>query len=224
MVTKKEQYIEVLKRFDNPVTILEWAKEIIRVYPVTLEQINSKTNELMTLKDLVSRLSLNVSEGDFSNILVDNTQPYQKVQYFSENDKRNLIEERHQKDMEYVLVESKKEEDIQKSTEFDRYRLEEFSQIVTQLNGYFKLNFKLHHTYSLLSETQSSKHHVGNLEILRENDSELKSDGDQRFTIEEQKAYIKRVISIHLMIVKDIDITLTDEVLDMLLDRLEKVY
>ena len=224
MVTKKEQYVEVLKTFDKEVTILEWAKRVVAMHPITLQQINSNTNEPMTFKELVSKLSLIVSEGEFQNIMVDDSEPYRKVRYISTTDKSNLISKIHTKDMELIVIESRKEEDIKKSTEFDLYRLEEFAHIIKQLNRYFKLDFKLHHTYSLLMDNQSAKHHVGNLEILREGDSRLKEDGDKRFTIEEQKAYIKRVISVHLMIVKEIDITLTDEVLEMLLDRLTRVY
>ena len=224
IVTKKEQYLEVLKTFDNAVTILEWAKKIVKLHPSILKQINSKTNETMTLKELVSGLSLKVSDGEFSNIVVENCKPYRRVQYVSETVKNTLMSRARAKDIELILLESKIKQDIKKSTESDRYRLEEFSNIVKQLNRYFKLDFQLHYTYSLLRDNKLAKHHVSNLEILTEVHSKLKKEGFKRFSIEEQKAYIKRVISIHLMIRNDIELDLTDEVLDMLLERLTKVY
>jgi len=223
-MTKKEQYLDVLKTFDNAVTILDWAKRVVEVHPVVLKQINSKTNEMMTLKELVSELSLKVSQGVFSNVLVENCQPYRRVEYISKIAKNSLISKIRVKDIELILLESKIEQDIKKSTESDRYRLEEFSNIIKQLNRYFKLDFQLHYTYSLLRENKLAKHYVSNLEILTEQHDKLKKDGQKRFSIEEQKAYIKRIISIHLMVRKDIEIDLTDEVLDMLLERLTKVY
>jgi len=224
IVTKKEHYLEVLKTFDRAVTILEWAKKVVELHPENLQQINSKTNETMTLKELVSGLSLKVSEGVFDNVVVDNCKPYRRVQYVSETVKNTLMSRARAKDIELILLESKIKQDIQKSTESDRYRLEEFSNIVKQLNRYFKLDFQLHHTHSLLRDSKLGKHHVGNLEVLTEAHGKLKKDAQKRFSIEEQKAYIKRIIAIHLMIRTDIELDLRDEVLDMLLERLTKVY
>jgi len=215
-MTKKEQYLEVLKTFNESVTILKWAKRVVEMYPTVLEK--------MTIKELVSGLSLKVSDGEFSNILVENCKPYRRVQYVSTVVKNSLISKARVKDIELILVESKVNQDINKSTELDRYRLEEFMNIVKQLNRDFKLNFQIHYTHSLLRENKLGKHHVNNFEVLTEPHSKLKKDAQKRFSIEEQKAYIKRIISIHLMIRKDIELDLTDEVLDMLLERLTKVY
>ena len=224
MVTKKEKFIEILKRFDKPVSIITWTKKIVEQYPSILTQINSNTNEIMTMKELLTGISLKVSKGEFSNIHVVNHGAFRTVQYISDDMKNSLLKKELFKDLEPLLLERKMDEDIKKSTEADRYRLEEFSSIVDQLNRYFSLNFIFHHAKAINDSKKSGRHHIENLEILTSEHAVLKKDGQKRLSIEEQKAYIKRIISIHMMINKTIDLNLTDEVLDMLLDRLEKIY
>ena len=223
-MTKRERFIDVLRTFDTPVTVSEWAKSVIEQYPSLLTQINSKTNEKMTLKDLAMTISLKVSKGEFSEIKIFDNGSYRKVMYMTESMKNELTKKEVKKDLESINLESKIKEDISKSTESDRYRLEELNSIKDQLNRYFALNFVLHHASSLTNKNNKSKHHVDNLELLTEEHILIKKDGENKFSIDEQKAYIKRIISIQMMINKSIDINLTDEVLEMLLERLEKIY
>ncbi|CAA6804117.1 MAG: Unknown protein [uncultured Sulfurovum sp.] len=222
-MTKKERFMHVLKTFEAPVTISTWVNKVVEDYPSILNQINSTTNEPMTLKSLAANMSLKVSKGEFPEIKILDVEPYRQVLYISENKKNDLTKIELHKDVESITIEEKIDEDIKKLTESDRYRLEEVVNIKEQLNRYFSLNFVLHHAYSLLNSKQG-KHHVDNLQLLTKEHSVLKKDGEKKFSIEEQKAYIKRIISVHMMINKSIDINLTDEVLEMLLDRLEKVY
>jgi len=223
-MTKQEKFIEVLRTFDTAVTVSEWANRVVEQYPAILNQINSKTNEPMTLKALATTMSLKVSRGEFSELKVLDSEPYRRVMYLTENKKNDLTKMEVTKDVEAIVLESKMNDDIKKSTEQDRYRLEELSSICTQLNKYFRLNFNFHHAQSLSSTTKSGRHHVDNIQLLTTEHSLFKEDGTKKFSIEEQKAYIKRVISVHMMIDKSIDINLTDEILEMLLDRLEKIY
>jgi len=223
-MTKQERFIEVLKTFDTPVTVSEWATRVVEQYPAILNQINSKTNELMTLKALATTMSLKVSRGEFSNLKVLDSEPYRRVMYLTENKKKNLTKMEVTKDIEAIVLETKIKEDIKRSSDQDKYRLEELNSICSQLNKYFTLDFNLHHAESLSNSKKSGRHHVTNLQLLTREHSILKKDGTKKFSIEEQKAYIKRVISVHMMIDRSIDINLTDDVLEMLLDRLEKIY
>jgi len=223
-MTKQERFIEVLSTFETPVTVAKWANRVVEHYPSILNQINSKTNEQMTLKALVATMSLKVSRGEFSELKVLDSEPYRQVLYVPENKKKDLTKKEVTKDVEPILLESKIDEDIKKSSDYDRYRIEELNSICEQLNKYFKLDFNLHHAESLSDSKKSGRHHIDNLQLLTREHSLLKKDGAKKFSIEEQKAYIKRVISVHMMIDRTIDINLTDEVLEMLLDRLEKIY
>lgn len=223
-VMKEDRYMEVLKKAKVPITVLQWANKVIEEYPTILKQINSKTNEFMTLQALVTNMSLKVSKGEFENLKVIESKPYRTVMYVSESKKNDLIKKEVYQDIVSVVIEEKIEADTKKSTESERYRLEELTSITNQLNRYFSLNFVLHHASSLSSEKNHGKHSADNLQILTLEHSLLKKDGEKKFSIEEQKAYIKRIISVYMMIDKSIEINLTDEVLEMLLDRLEKIY
>ncbi|MBU1669246.1 hypothetical protein KKC13_12585 [bacterium] len=223
-MTKTEKFIEVLQTFNDPVTIATWAKRIVELYPVVLNQINSNTNEKMTLREFVARISVKVSKGEFPNIEIENCEPYRKVKYCSESMKNERIQKNLNKDIELIVLDEHRQKDLSKLNESDRYRIEEFTSITDQLNRYFNLNFELHHVLSLTNRQKIGKHHADNLQLLTSEHALQKKDDEVRFTIDEQKAYIKRVIVVHTMVSKHLDINLTDEVLDMLLDRLAKVY
>ena len=223
-MTKKERFIEVLKTFDQPVTVAVWSKRVAEQYPSILNQINSKTNEKMTLKELAVGIGLKLSKGEFPEVFINNVQPYRVVEYISESRLNELIKSAAKKDTESILIESKMKQDIQKLAESEKYRLEELKSIHEQLNRYFSLNFELHHAYGLLGDKKEGRHSADNLQILTKEHALIKRDASKKFSIEEQKAYIKRTIAIQMMINKEIDINLTDEVLEMILDRLEKVY
>ena len=223
-MTKTDKFIEVLQTFNHSVTIAEWSKRIVELYPAVLTQQNGKNSETMTLRELIARMSLKVSKEEFSEVEVENSLPYRKVRYMASGMKKEYIKKIANKDIEPIIVEERMQEDINKLNESERYRIEEFINITDQLNRYFNLNFQLHHSLSLSNSKNIGKHYADNIQLLTMEHVLLREDGEQKFTIEEQKAYIKRIIVIHTMVSKHLDITLTDEVLDMLLDRLAKVY
>jgi len=223
-MTKTDKFIEVLQTFNHSVTIAEWSKRIVELYPAVLTQQNNKNSESMTLRELTARISLKVSKEEFPEIEVENTLPYRKVRYLHSGMKKEYIKKVANKDIEPIIIAERMEEDINRLNESERYRIEEFSGITDQLNRYFNLNFQIHHSFSLTNSKNMGKHHADNLQILTAEHALLREDGEPKFTIEEQKAYIKRIIVVHTMVSKHLDINLTDEVLDMLLDRLAKVY
>jgi len=221
---KTDKFTEVLQTFNHSVTIAEWSKRIVELYPAVLTQQNGKNNEAMTLRELTARISLKVSKEEFLEIEIENTLPYRKVKYISLEMKKESIKKIANKDIEPIIISERMEEDINRLNESERYRIEEIAGITDQLNRYFNLNFELHHSLSLINGKNMGKHYADNLQILTTEHVLLREDGEAKFTIEEQKAYIKRIIVVHTMVSKHLDINLTDEVLDMLLDRLAKVY
>jgi len=224
IMTKSDKFMEVLQTFNTSVTIATWAKRIVELYPAVLVQGTDKKATKMTLRELTGRISLKVSKGDFSDIEVENSTPYRKVKYISSEMQKESLKITANNDMEPVDLENKINKDLEKLSESERYRIEEFMSITDQLNRYFNLNFELHHAYGLNSQKELGKHHADNLQLITTEHMKLKEANEPKFTIEEQKAYIKRIIVVHTMVIKHLDINLTDEVLDMLLDRLAKVY
>ena len=223
-MTKTDKFIEILQTFNHSVTIAEWSKRIVELYPAVLTQQNGKNSETMTLRELTARMSLKVSKEEFAGVIIENNFSYRKVQYLDSGMKKEYIKKIANKDIEPIIIEERMQEDINKLNESERYRIEEFINITDQLNRYFNLNFQLHHALSLTNTKDVGKHYADNIQLLTVEHTLLREDGEQKFTIEEQKGYIKRIIVIHTMVSKHLDITLTDEVLDMLLDRLAKVY
>jgi len=207
-MTRNERFSNVLRTFERPVTILEWINKIIEQYPIILKQINSQTNEFMTYHALASTISSKVARGEFPEVKILNSESYSNVKYMIDN--KNLRK--------------KVDENIEKFSDQDKYRFDELSSICKQLNKYFKLDFNLHHGQVLSNSKHRGRHHIDNIQLLTKEHSLLKKDGAKKFSIEEQKVYIKRVISVHMMVDRSLDINLTDDVLEMLLDRLEKIY
>lgn len=221
---KQEMYRDILKESKEPLSIVEWATKIIEKSPSILKQIDSRTNRPVRFEAFVSALSLKVSKGEMKNVQVVENKPYRQVMYLSDLKKNELMKQTLADDLASISINKKIQRDIDKASEYERYRLEEFKNVTEQLNKYFAVNFVLHHAYSLKKERKEAKHHADNLQILTFEHSLVKKDADKRFSIEEQKAYIKRSIVVHMMIDRKIELNLIDEVLEMLLDRLDKVY
>jgi len=223
-MTKKERFLEVLKACDRPVTVAEWAEKVVERYPLILNQVNSKTNKLMTLKDLVLGLGQKLSKHEFEEVTILNINPYRKVEYIPESMRMNLMKQCIKRDAEPLMIASKIKKDIERLPESDKYRIEELNSIKEQLNSYFALNFILHHVYGVMSEKKEGRYNADNLELLTEEHANKKSMEQIKFSLETQKLYIKRMIDVQMMLNSDMEINLSDDVLDMLLERLEKVY
>ena len=76
-----------------------------------------------------------------------------------------------------------------------------------------------------IKDSQSAKYHPTNLQLLiKAHNGKKNKKNWQQFTFEGQKEYIKQVIALQIMIASRLEISLVDDVLDSLLERLGKVY
>jgi hypothetical protein len=175
----------------------------------------------MTLVELTTAISIKLSKGELPQVEIENALPYRKVHYLSNSAQKALIKEHANRDREPMLLEAYVEEGVLKLNESERYRVEEFKSIVDQLNRYFNMNFELHY---LSTKQKRGKYHPDTFELLTSEHIIKRGHEKVRFTIESQKAYIRRVLVVDSMVSKALDMNLTDEVLDLLLDRLEKIY
>jgi hypothetical protein len=221
-MTKKERFINVLRTFERPVTLSEWTNRIIEYYPVVLNQINSQTNELMTPKALASTLKRKVSRGEYPEVKIVDLGSYRDRLYMVKNNQLNPKKEF--KDITKRRLERRREKTTQKYSAQEKYRFEEFNTICRQLNKYFGVDFKIDYAASLSHTPKRGRDYLEQIQLLTKEHSQIKKDDAKRFSIEEQKAYIKRVISVQMMLDRSMEIHLTDDILEMLLDRLEKVY
>ena len=174
---------------------------------------------------MAARISSRLSSGGFSEVEVDESERPRKVRYISEADKKMLIEDELEADIEPLTRAERIRKDTEALGEYERYRIEEMETIAKQLNRFFSLDFEVDHATALLNPTQQGSHHPDNLQLLiKAHNGKKNKKNWERFSIDEQIEYIKHVIALQTLIASRLDIALVDDVLDSLLERLQKVY
>jgi len=228
-MTKSQKYLEALKTFDDWVIVSEWAVRVGELYPDILEAANeqavNQANETTGLRELAARISSRLSTGGFPEVEIDDSERPRRVRYISEAQKEERIEEELEADIEPLTRAERIRQDTQALSEIERYRIEEFETIAKQLNKFFSLDFEVDHAFALLNPSESGKHHPDNLQLLiKAHNGKKNKKNWKRFTLEEQKEYIQKVIALQTMIASRLEISLVDDVLESLLERLERIY
>jgi ribonuclease BN (tRNA processing enzyme) len=228
-MTKAQKYLEALKTFDDWVIVSEWAIKVGEVYPDLLAEANvqaeQQANPTTGLRELAARISSRLSSGGFPEVEVDESERPRKVRYISEAAKKVLLEDELEADIEPLTRAERIRKDTEALGEYERYRIEEMETIAKQLNRFFSLDFEVDHATALLNPTQQGSHHPDNLQLLiKAHNGKKNKKNWERFSIDEQIEYIKHVIALQTLIAGRLDITLVDDVLDSLLERLVKVY
>lgn len=228
-MTKAQKYLEALKTFDDWVIVSEWAVRVGELYPALLEAANEQAanhaNETTGLRELAARLSSRLSTGGFPEVDIDDSERPRKVRYISKEQKQELIDEEVESDVEPLSRAERIRQDMESLSELERYRIEEFETIAKQLNRFFSLDFEVDHATAILNPDKSGKHHPDNLQLLTKVHNGKKNKKSwERFTFVEQKDYIEKVIALQTMIANRLEVNIVENVLESLLDRLEKVY
>lgn len=228
-MTKAQKYLETLKTFNDWIVVSEWAIKVGELYPDMLDEANrqatNQANETTGVRELAARISSRLSTGGFPEVEIDDTQRPRKVRYISDSEKKERIEEELSSDIEPLTRAELIRQEMQKLSEIERYRIEEFEVIAKQLNRFFSLDFEVDHASALLNPEQVGKHHPDNLQLLIKAHNARKNKKNwQRFSFEEQTSYIKHVIALQTIISKRMKINLVEDVLDSLLERLKKVF
>ena len=228
-MTKSQKYLEALKLFDDWVVVSEWAIRVGEIYPDLLERANeqaaNQANETTGLRELAARISSNLSSGGFPDVEVDDSERPRKVKYISDTDKQTKIDDELEADIEPLTRAERERNDFKKLTALEKYRLEEIFAISKQLNKFFSVDFEVDHATALLNPTESGKHHPDNLQLLIKTHNGKKNKKNwKRFTIDEQIEYIKHVLALQTLIASRLGVSLVNDVLESLLERLGKVY
>ncbi len=228
-MTKAQKYLEALKTFDDWVIVSEWATKVGEVCPDLLAEANAQAekqaNPTTGLRELAARISSRLSSGGFPEVEIDESERPRKVRYISEEDKKVRIEDELEADIEPLTRAERIRKDTETLGEYERYRIEEMETIAKQLNRFFSLDFEVDHATALLNPTQQGSHHPNNLQLLiKAHNGKKNKKNWERFTFEEQKEYINQVVALQTMIASRLEISLVDDVLDSLLDRLKKIY
>lgn len=228
-MTKSQQYLEALKSFDDWVIVSEWAIKVGELYPDLLEAANiqatNQANDTTGLRELAARISSRLSTGGFPNVEIDDSERPRKVRYMSEVDKKTHIEDELEADIEPLTRAERIRSDFEYLTEVERYRIEEIETISRQLNKFFSVDFEVDHATAILNPTESGNHHPDNLQLLiKAHNGKKHKKNWKRFTIDEQIEYINHVIALQTLIASRLGVSLVNDVLESLLERLAKVY
>jgi len=228
-MTKSQKYLEALKSFEDWVVVSEWAIKVGEIYPDLLEAANvqaaNQANETTGLRELAARISSNLSSGGFSDVEIDDSERPRKVRYISETDKQTRIDDELEADIEPLTRAERIRSDFANLTEVERYRIEEIETISRQLNKFFSIDFEVDHATALLNPTASGKHHPDNLQLLiKAHNAKKNKKNWKRFTIDEQIEYIKHVLALQTLIASRLGVSLENDVLESLFERLVKVY
>lgn len=228
-MNKSQQYLEALKSFDDWVIVSEWAIRVGELYPDLLEAANiqaaNQANDTTGLRELAARISSRLSTGGFPNVEIDDSERPRKVRYMSEVDKQTHIADELEADIEPLTRAERIRSDFEYLTEIERYRIEEIENISRQLNKFFSVDFDVDHATAILNPTESGNHHPDNLQLLiKAHNGKKNKKNWKRFTIDEQIEYIKHVIALQTLIASRLGVSLVNDVLESLLERLVKVY
>lgn len=228
-MTKAQKYLEALKVFDDWVTVSEWAVRVGELYPALLEeadeQASKQKNETTGLRELAARISSRLSTGGFPEVEIDESQRPRLVRFMTSSDKKSREEDELESDIEPLTRAEKIRQETSALSEYERYRIEEMEAIAKQLNRFFSVDFEVDHAQALLNPNDAGSHHPDNLQLLiKVHNGKKNKNNWKRFALDEQIEYIKHVIALQTLIASRLDVNLVDDVLDSLLERLQKVY
>lgn len=223
-------YLDALKSFDDWVLVSEWAARVGELYPDILEKADkeaeAQANDTTGLREIAARISSGIARGAYTdNIEIDTNERPRKVRYVSsEEHDKNVTN-----DIDEDVAPLKRGEIIKLGelmfSNSEKYRVEEFETISRQLTKFFGLDFEVDHAKALLNPGDPGKHHPDNLNLLlKAHNARKNNDNWQRFSLEEQIAYIESVIETQKVVASRIGVELEGEVLASLIERLKKIY
>ena len=229
-VTITEKYLLSLREIGNWVTVSEWAEKFAEDYPDQLEKSNKQAEgqkqETTGLRELAARISSKVSRDRFNGrVEEDNSERPRKVRYLSDKEKEQHKAQDIKDDIEPINRRQKEREQFNALSTKDKYRMGEFSDIISQLNKFFGTDFELEHASALLNKENPGDHHPDNIQILLKTHNRTKSGKNwERFSLEEQIEYITSAINIQKIIARKMNLDIQDYVLELLIFRLKKIY
>jgi hypothetical protein len=225
-----EKYLKVLKSLKGWVTVSEWAIKFGEIYPDLLEKAEEEAKNHKRpstgLREIAARISSNVSTGKFTgHIEVDESERPKKVRILSDEAILNYVDSEIEIDLEPLTRTQKIKADEEALSVKDRYRVQEFETIISQLKDLFGLDFELEHSKAILNPKDPGRHHPDNIQILLKSHNRTKGNSNwHRFTLEEQIEYISAVVKVQKIISERTGINFEDEVLDSVIIRLKSIF
>jgi hypothetical protein len=225
----KEQYIEALKLFNDYVTVLKWAEKVVEIYPDILEKVEQQVQgykyPTTGLKEIAARISAILSNNAFTNVDIDPSERPKRVKYITPEELKEKIKQNVEEDT-YPLTRNEIIKNSEKSLEnTNLYRIKELNDIQLKFKQFLNIDFEVDHAKALLNKTDAGAHHPDNLQLLlKYHNSKKNSNNWDRFNFKEQKEYILKVVELQKIIDVRVGITIDENIVNLLLSRLEAIY
>lgn len=225
-----EKYLEALKTFTDFVTISEWAVKFGEMYPDELDKANKQAykqkNDTTGVRELAARMSSRLSSGGFSNsVQIDDSERPKKVKYITNDELKFNIQKEIDQDIEPLRRQDIINNAVNKMEVLDLYRISEFESIQKSFKQFFGIDFEIDHAEALLNNNKQGEHHPNNLQLLLKYHNGKKNKTSwERFSFKEQSEYIKKTISLQVLVAERFDVEIDNKILDLLLKRLQEVY
>lgn len=228
--TINDKYLEALKTLDGWVTISEWSQKFAEMYPDQLakaeKQAAGQKNETTGLREIAARISSQTSRNAFGGqVEEDRSERPRRVRFLNEVEAKIHEEREIEEDIEPITRRQKERTQFDALTVKEKYRMNEFEDIIAQLNRFFGTDFELEHAHALLNKEAPGDHHPNNIQILLKSHNRTKSGNNwDRFNIEEQIEYITSAVNIQKIIAKKMKLEIQEDVLGLLLDRIKNIF
>jgi len=225
-----EKYLEALKKFDDYVTVSQWAEKVGELYPELLEKAEREARNHKKpstgLREISARISSWISTGDFDKYLeIDNNERPRKVKFISEEEFEENRAKGIEEDLEPITRKEKEKEGEDSFLIQEHYRHDEFKNIQKSFKNFFAIDFEIDHAKALLNKEDAGVHHPDNFQLLLKHHNAKKNNKNwKRFTFEEQVIYIKKVVELQQLLHIQLEIEVNNMILDSLLARLKVVY
>ncbi|POB13848.1 HNH endonuclease [Halobacteriovorax sp. DA5] len=225
-----KKYLDTLNTIEGWTTVSEWAIRVGELHPEILEKANKEAenqkNETTGLREIAARISSNISRGAYSgHIEIDDSERPRKVRFLTESEANVLLDRELEDDLAPLTRAQKIKHDESLLTTKDKYRLQEFENISSQLRSFFNLDFELEHAKALLNKEDPGQHHPDNIQLLLKSHNRMKSSSNwDRFTLEEQIEYIQAAVKVQKLVSKKMRIDLEEEVIGQIINRIKLVF
>ena len=229
-VSINDMYLNSLQEIGSWTTISDWALKFSEMYPSELEkaekQASGQKNDTTGLREIAARISSQTSRNKFSEkVEVDTSERPRRVRWLTEENAKIYEDKEKEEDVEPINRRIKEKTQYEALSVNDKFRMTEFEDIIRQLNKFFGTDFELEHAKAIMNGKDPGGHHPDNIQILMKNHNRTKSGKNwDRFSIEEQEDYIQSVVKIQKIIAHKMNIEIEESILDIILDKLKKIF
>lgn len=225
-----EKYLEALKTFDDYVIVSQWAEKVGILYPDLLEKANEEAQrqkiDTTGLREIAARISSRLSTGGFDGLVkIDDSERPRRVKYISKEELHENTTQEIEEDLEPLNRREIEKYSEDKMLLKELYRLDEFRNIQKAFKMFFNLDFELDHAKALLNKEDAGEHHPDNFQLILKYHNGKKSNNNwKRFTVDEQINYIKKCVELQSLVAGRMELSIDENILDNLLNRLKAVY